>query len=181
MRRCTWECLGRNFFWLWVGWLNCWLNHRCNGHILLIQPIHCSHCSSPTINGTCCIAHERQSSQSIITMTEVQAICKKPLWSHLCDFVSNSDTVAFGPSAQVLLFLQCWEDLQRQWIVPVQSLPAFSSKSVLLLPVVLKDSDNIYTCIAVNLTSKQEYLQHTHPNNRTITYMDAALHLRVPG
>ena len=83
MQRCTWKCLGRRFFWFWDVWLNCWLKHSCGGRILLIQPIHCSHCSSPTLNGTCCIEHERQSSQSMITMTEGQAICKKPL--RLCN------------------------------------------------------------------------------------------------
>ena len=40
-----WKCLGRSFFWLW--------DHRCDSHILLIQPIHCSHCSSPPVAVTC--------------------------------------------------------------------------------------------------------------------------------
>ena len=53
MQRWAWKCLGRSFFWLWDVWLNCWLNRRHDGHILLIQPIHYSHCSNSTVNWTC--------------------------------------------------------------------------------------------------------------------------------
>ena len=58
MQRWAWKCLGRNFFWLWDLWLNCWLNRRHDGHILLIQPIHYSRCGSPTLNGTCIDSEE---------------------------------------------------------------------------------------------------------------------------
>ena len=122
MQRWDWKCLGRSFFWLWDVWLNCWLHRRHDGKILLIQPIHYSHCGSSTVNWTCIDREEWNRTKAWSGTAPHKPIHK---WHQMTVFTARN-----ANSLMLVCWLRC-RSLRVPW--KMKPLPiTFASNSVQL-------------------------------------------------